>query len=132
MSLGYLERSSFSFSCHFESGVLNIIKGGMVVMRRNMLGNNLYQIEGSVECGISNTAVATHDQQNLYRLWNYRLGHMGEHGMNVLIKDGWIPDLDGGIVEVCESCQLGKQHRVKFSISSEHSRGPLELVHMDV
>ena len=52
--------------------------------------------------------------------------------MKVLMKDGQISDLDSGVTEVCEPCQLGKQHRVKFSISSACSGGPLDLVHMDV
>ena len=77
VSLGYLERSGFdfSFSCRFGSGVLNIMKGAMVVMRGKRLENNLYQIEGSMECRGSDTAATAHDQQDLYRLWHYHLGH---------------------------------------------------------
>ena len=52
--------------------------------------------------------------------------------MKVLMKDGHILDLDDGVVEVCEPCQLEKQHRFKFSMSSARIGGPLELVHMDV
>ena len=60
VSLGYLERSGFDFSYCSESGVLNIMKGTMVMMRGKRLENNLYQIVRSVICGGSETAVATH------------------------------------------------------------------------
>lgn len=43
-----------------------------------------------------------------------------------------IPYLDGGLLEVCESCQICKQHGVKFSNSLARSAGPLELVHIDL
>ena len=41
VSLGYLERSGYSFSSRARSGVLNISNGAMVVMRGRRLDNNL-------------------------------------------------------------------------------------------
>ena len=52
--------------------------------------------------------------------------------MKELSKHGLIPDLDGGISEVCESCQMKKKRRVQFASSSAHNAAPLELVHTDV
>ena len=57
---------------------------------------------------------------------------MGDHGMKELSKHGLISDLDGGILEVCEPCQIGKQRRAQFASSSARSAVPLELVHTDV
>ena len=47
------------------------------------------------------------------------------------MKHGRIPQLDGGVIGICEPCQMGKQHRVKFFMSSARSGGPLNLVHTD-
>ena len=91
LSLGYLQRSGFGFSFYSESGVLNIMKGAMVVMKGKRLENNLHQLVGSVIYGGSETAAAAHNQQDLFHLWHYRLGHMGEQGMRVLMKNGRIP-----------------------------------------
>ena len=58
VSLGYLERSGFSFSSRARSGVLNISNGAMVVMRGRRMENNLYRLERSMMIGESDTAAA--------------------------------------------------------------------------
>ena len=80
VSLGYLERNGYSFSSRARSGVLNISNGAMVVMRGRRLDNNLYRMEGSVVIGESDAAAAAQDQEGTYKMWHYRLGHMGERG----------------------------------------------------
>ena len=95
VSLGYLERSGYSFSSRARSGVLNISNGAMVVMRGRRLDNNFYRMEGSVVTGESNAAVAAQDQQGAYRMWHYRLGHMGDKGLRELSRRGLISDLQG-------------------------------------
>ena len=133
VSLGYLERSGYSFSSRARSGVLNISNGAMVVMRGRRLDNNLYRMEGSVVTGESDAAAAAQDQQGAYRMWHYRLGHMGDKGLRELSRRGLISDLeDGATGEICEPCQMGKQRRVQFNISTACSAAPLELVHTDV
>ena len=83
--------------------MLNILNRAMVVMRGRRMENNLYRMEESVVTGESDAAAAQ-DQQETHRLWHYRLGHMGDHGMKELSKHDLILDLDGSILEVCESC----------------------------
>ena len=105
VSLGYLERSGYSFSSRARSGVLNISNGAMVVMRGRRLDNNLYRMEGSVVTEESDAAVAAQDQQGAYRMWHYRLGHMGDKGLRELSRRGLISDLeDGATGEICEPC----------------------------
>ena len=76
MSLGYLERSSYSLSSCARSGVLNISNGAMVVMRGRSIENNFYRMEGYMVTEESDAAAAVQDQQRTHRLWNYCLGHM--------------------------------------------------------
>nr|XP_019703355.1 uncharacterized protein LOC109505324 [Elaeis guineensis] len=105
----------------------------MVVMRGRRLDNNLYRMEGSVVTKEFDAATAAQDKQGAYRMWHYRLGHMGDKGLRELIRRGLISDLkDGATGEICEPCQMGKQRRVQFNISTTHSAAPLELVHTDV
>ena len=108
VSLGYLERSGFSFSSRARSEILNISNGAMVVMRGKIMKNNLYRLEEFVVIRESDAAAAVQDQQGAHWLWHYCLGHMGDHGMKELSKYGLISDLDGDISEVCESCQIKK------------------------
>ena len=76
----------------------------MVVMRGRRMENNLYRMERSIVTERSKIAAATQDQQDVYRLWYYRLGHIGDCGMRELSKSGMIFDLDCEFLEVCESC----------------------------
>ena len=112
VSLGYLERNGCSFSSHARSGVLNIFKGAMVVMRERRLENNLYRLEGSIVIKDFDIAVVAQDQHDLHRLWHYRLGHLGDRGMQELSRYGLIPDTEGGVSKVYEPCQMGKKKRV--------------------
>ena len=109
VSLGYLESSGYSFSNRARSRVLNISNGAMVVMRGRRLDNNLYHMEGSVVIEESDAAAAAQDQEETYRMWHYRLGHMDDRGLRELSRRGLISDLeDGATGKICEPCQMEK------------------------
>lgn len=108
VSLGYLEWNGYNFSSHSRSGVLNITKGAMVMVR-GRLENNLYRMEGSV-VSEGSKAAAAQEQQDAYYLWHFRLDHMKDCSTRVMSKSGMIPGLDGGVSEVCEPCQISKQY----------------------
>ena len=77
----------------------------MVVMRGRRLDNNLYRMEGSVVTEESDAAAAAQDQEGTYRMWHYRVGHMGDRGLRELSRRGLIFDLeDGATGEICEPC----------------------------
>lgn len=63
-------------------------------------------------------------------LWHRRFGHLNFHSLNGLEK------LVRGLLaishkpnEVCESCIVGKKHRVKFPKHQYRAKYPLHLVH---
>ena len=132
VSLSYLEHYGFNFSSRARSGVLNISIEDMVVIRGRRMDNNLYGMVGSVVMEESDTTAMAHDPQGDYKLWHYHLGHMSEHGMKELSKNGSILDLGKDILGVCEPCQMEKQRRIQFSSNSAHIVALLELVHTDV
>lgn len=108
VSLGYLERSGYSFSYKARSGVMNISNGTITVMRRRRLENNLYMMEESMIIGDSDVAAAIHDQDGAHRLWYYDFSHMEKLGMKELSKQVLIPELDGNRLEIYEPYQMGK------------------------
>lgn len=68
-------------------------------------------------------------------LWHKRLGHYNLASIQFAQRKGLVRDLP--VIEVCsdvcESCQLGKQHRLPFPISGAwRANEKLELVHSDV
>ena len=51
---------------------------------------------------------------SLPSLWHRRLGHMSEQGQQILAKKIFIPFAEGTLLNPCDFCLLGKQHRVSF------------------
>ena len=65
-------------------------------------------------------------------LWHKSLGHMREKGLQILAKKNSIPFDKGTLLDPCDYCLLGKQHRVSFSNKSTKKSEILELVYYDV
>ena len=69
------------------------------------------------------------------RLWHRRFGHYNMEALKYLQKKNLIKDLPTlqSYEDVCEPCQLGKQHRESFpSQSLWRAEKKLELIHTDV
>ena len=66
-------------------------------------------------------------------LWNYRLGHMNEKGMKILLSKGKLPNLKTIEHSLCKSCIFSKQKKVNFlKAGREPKVAKLELVHTNV
>ena len=69
------------------------------------------------------------------KLWHKRFGHYNLISIQFAQKNDFVKDLPNieVISEVCEGCQLGKQHRLPFPNSATwRASKKLELVHSDV
>ena len=75
---------------------------------------------------------ATQEEQLLYRLWHYRIGHMSDRGLTELSRRGNIPVLKNDRNDLCEPCIFSKQHKEKFVVCTKPSEGVLDLVHSNV
>ncbi|KAL0417179.1 UNVERIFIED_CONTAM: Retrovirus-related Pol polyprotein from transposon TNT 1-94 [Sesamum latifolium] len=68
-------------------------------------------------------------------LWHRRLGHISLKGLDLLHKNGLLPDKFKDL-NFCNDCVLGKQHKVHFPASpypnSPTSNGILDYVYADV
>jgi hypothetical protein len=107
--------------------VWKVTKGSLVIAKGEMVGT-LYLCTGNIESSISlaSTRVGT-------TLWNHRLGHMSEKGMQILQKINLFPDIIQIDLDFCEHCVYGKQKRFKFlRVRKENKSEKLHLVHTDV
>jgi hypothetical protein len=85
----------------------------------------LYLCTGNIESFISlaSTGVDT-------TLWNHRLGHMSDKGMQILHKINLLPNIKQIDLDLCEHCVYGKHKRVRFLIVGKENKSErLELVH---
>jgi hypothetical protein len=88
----------------------------------------LYLCTGNTDSTISlaSTGVDT-------TLWNHKLGHVSEKGMQILHKRNLFPYLKQVDLDFYEHCVYGKQKRVIFlRVGKENKSEKLELVHTDV
>ena len=110
-----------------ENGKLKVIRGSMVVLRGS-LQQGMYVLKGKVVIGVSNAIVKSSDK---IRLWHKRFGHMSFRGLQELCKQGMLDSKHISSLDYCESCVLGKTHKLKFVKSTHTSKHILEYVHSD-
>ena len=65
-------------------------------------------------------------------LWHKRMGHISDQGLQYISKQGLLGNDHIDHLDFCESCVLGKQHRLSFSKGQHCSREVLEYVHSNL
>jgi hypothetical protein len=111
----------------FTDKVWKVTKGSLVISKGEKVGT-LYLCTGNTNSYISlaSTGVDT-------TLWNDRLGHMSEKGMQILHKINLLPYFKQIDLDFCEHCVYGKQKRVIFlRVGKEKKSERLEFVHRNV
>ena len=104
-----------------------ITKGALVKEKGDRIGT-LYICPYNTDYSISLASIET-----CATLWNNRLGHMSEKGMQILHSRKLLLGLKQVSLELCENCVYGKYKRVRFLRVGKQKKGEsLEHVHIDV
>lgn len=69
---------------------------------------------------------------NRKQLWHRRLGHTNEQAIQTIFKLCNMPVSRNSGVEICNSCCLGKYHRLYAAPSLTQHTAPFELIHTDL
>ena len=110
----------------FTSGAWKVMKGVMVIAPENKTGT-LYMTSSCRDMVFVINSNANSD------LWHFRLKHISEKGMKVLISNHKFPRLKFIEHKLYGSYIFRKQKRVSFSkIGQELKEEKLELVHIEV
>jgi hypothetical protein len=113
---------------YLEGGQWKLSKGSLILARGKKI-NTLYKTDGRL---VKGDAIVV-ENENSIELWNKRLGHMSEKGLQILAKEQLLPNNKGTSLTPCTHCLVGKQRRVSFQISSSSRKSIiLVLVHIDV
>lgn len=67
-----------------------------------------------------------------HSLWHQRFGHPSNEIVSAMLKTSGISCVPKTEASICESCLLGKFHKLPFPKSSSRCQKPFELVHSDV
>lgn len=126
ISYGMLEKSG----CRYEGKdlLVQFYKGNEKVIS-GRYNQGLYYLQGTVLKGEANLS---EEHVNKTKLWHSRLGHMSVKGMNVLVKEGYIPKKEVGDLKFCEECVLGKSHKQSYKPAKHVTKGILDYVHSDI
>ncbi|KAI4339466.1 hypothetical protein MLD38_024409 [Melastoma candidum] len=125
IALATLDNHGYKFTG--GDGQLKVSKGAITVMKGKRQ-HGIYVLIGNTMTGT--VAVSSYEQSvDCTELWHCRLGHMSEQGFTILSKKRLLNGAETGKLKLCETCVMGKQHRVKFRKSD---RGVVQKVEFDV
>ena len=108
ISLSTLDGKGYKYSS--GDGVLKVSKGSLIVMKGDLKSANLYRLHGTTITGDATVVSNSLSNSNASNLWHIRLGHMSEHGMEVLSKRGLLDGHSISKLKFCEHCVFGKQN----------------------
>lgn len=121
-----------NYEVHFKDHKVTILLGGRMVAQGVKQGNEifrmLFRVKKAVEANVSCSDLKT---------WHDRLGHVNKKTISRMAKDGLVKGVQLNEEEdesfFCESCQLGKQHKLLFNKEASKNRyQPGEMFHSDV
>lgn len=126
ISYGMLEKSG----CRYEGKdlIVQFYKGNEKVIS-GKYNQGLYYLQGTVLKGEANISK---EEVDMTKLWHSRLGHMSLKSMNVLAKEGYLPEKEVRTLKFCEECVLGKSHKQSFKPAKHVTKGILDYVHSDL
>ncbi|GJY22735.1 retrovirus-related pol polyprotein from transposon TNT 1-94 [Tanacetum coccineum] len=112
-----------------QNKIMKIIKGALVLMKREKVAANLYHLKGEI---IKEAEASVASYSLSHRVAHQKLGHMSKQGMKILVERKLLSGLVKISLPFCEHYVINKQHRLKFKTSNSRSVYVLELVHSDV
>ena len=99
ISVGQLSKSGYVIT--FTSELWKMTKGAMVMARGKKEGTLYVTSDANGAISVASSGVDT-------TTWHYRLGHMSEKGMKVLLSRGKLSGLESIDLGLCEDCIFGK------------------------
>ena len=75
--------------------------------------------------------IASSFNNNSLRLWHHRLAHQNIGHVKEILNRNNIK-FNNDILDVCDGCCYGKQHRLPFPVSTNRAKSCYELIHADI
>ncbi|CAA7038048.1 unnamed protein product [Microthlaspi erraticum] len=110
-----------------SNGKIKFYKNEKLTLQGTLCGS-LYLLDGKTVAGDSNAAVSKDDTA----LWHSRLGHMSMKNLKILVQKGFLDKKKISDLDFCESCVMGKNKRLSFSIVKHNTEEVLKYVHSDL
>ena len=92
---------------YFHDGKWKLTKESLV-----FAGGNICCTLYKTQVKLCKDVVSATQEDSLPNLWHRRLAHMSEKRLQILVKKSLIPFAKGTLLNPCDFCLFGKQHRV--------------------
>ncbi|KAK9132427.1 hypothetical protein Scep_011955 [Stephania cephalantha] len=101
------------------------------ILLHGTVQNGLYRISGPPAQLPSSHAALFVSNKSVSSLWHFRLGHPAQKTLQqVMHQKLHLPF--SSVIDLCQSCPLGKSHALPFHSSSRMSNNVLDLIHTDL
>lgn len=117
---------------------MKIVLGCTLIMRGYKKGSDtLYFLRGSALKAVnrsseSSAVVSGGSDKDQTQMWHSRLGHVGNKGLEMLVKQGCIPSEHVSEMKFCEDCVIGKTHKVSFGPAQHLTKERLDYIHSNL
>ena len=73
---------SHGYKTHVDNGIMNIVKGALVLMKAEKIGVNLFMFKREILQKVD-ACVASNGEGSMM-MWHLKLGHMSEQDLKIL------------------------------------------------
>ncbi|KAL2484778.1 gag pre-integrs domain-containing protein [Abeliophyllum distichum] len=98
------------FSVKIDKGVLKVTKGSLV-MFKGITQNEIFVVNATALTGNHSVFYVINDQSDTLK-WHKRLAHISNKGLSILSKNGVFGKDKISDLHFCETCILGKHHKL--------------------
>lgn len=124
----------------FGRDACHIMRDGEAVAAASCTGDLIYYLTGECARPAGHSALAMSARGETPLLWHKRFGHLGYDNLVRLRAHDMVSGIStsadefkaASAQELCESCAIGKMHRLPFKASESKTTRPLALLHTDV
>ncbi|KAL2484415.1 gag pre-integrs domain-containing protein [Abeliophyllum distichum] len=118
------------FSVKIDKGVLKVAKGSLV-MFKGIKQNGIFVVSATALTEKQSALSVINDQSDTLK-WHKRLAHVSNKGLSILSKNGVFGKDKVSDLHFCETCILGKLHKLHFNTGTHKSKGILDYIHSDL
>ncbi|KMQ87247.1 retrovirus-related pol polyprotein from transposon tnt 1-94 [Lasius niger] len=118
------------YDVHFKRGFVNIVLRDKIVTQGHKQDNEIYRMffrtKTQVDASVSTLSL---------KLWHERLGHVNLNSLKTMVKNKLIDGVKLSKTNkfFCQSCQMGKLHRLTFGDKGQRKTPePGEFIHSDI
>lgn len=124
-----LDLASYTIKTKFGIRMLKVIKESLTVMK-GIIKDGLYILVGITV--IAQTSPTQNQNLDQGKLWHHILGHIGQKGLDELVKQGMMGRDSLEKLSFHDNCVFGKITKISFKTATHKTKQTLNYIHYDL